>query len=652
MRRVILRETICVEEHDRAGVVGVHVSMLRFIFWIVAWGVYAEATRSKEEHSTPRRISWPELVLLLGTLLGAIVVPRWPAASVIVPSALIVASVMGTWLSLPALLLVGLVTVADFQPRSRMWLVIGLCLALFGLVFRQGAARYLMNKIGGNFARLEAKSTFRLALMSCGYFLVCWILMSVIALMSAKPAPSLSPDRFKAEAAAARSPRKQVAIALSGGGYRAALMHAGVLAGLDHYKVRLNTIASVSGGSIVGAYYVLGGSMTGFVPLVSGGQFNILNKFLNLNYPLSMIRLSTRSAQERVLDEKLYGGSTLAGARSDAGPRIMLIATDVGRGETVGLTDGGYLTRNTLLGIEPPPAFVDPKASRPPIANRPDVLAGWKSTAAGSWPGSSPIAALVSASGAFPAAFDTLDAEDMQLADGGMSDNSGMTALLDMDYFGQFCGERAAFREWKEDFVISSNAGGGFEPTWVHFNRLASAWRAIDIIYSHVEMRPLYFQRESTKHFAPPSFELNPSVLVARDWQVTEDAREIKVDFHFVYDAISALSPAERVWLAKWLGSQPAASKVTKDAMEMFADGSGDSSDLLASDLIHLDELKEDLYAFSGADTLASNYTPEAANRIFRLGFLLVALQIRSLEASLAFNRPSPPSLHICPSFR
>jgi len=49
-----------------------------------------------------------------------------------------------------------------------------------------------------------------------------------------------------------------VALALSGGGYRAALTHAGVLAALDDRCVPLTMLSTVSGGSIVGASYAMG----------------------------------------------------------------------------------------------------------------------------------------------------------------------------------------------------------------------------------------------------------------------------------------------------------------------------------------------------------------------------------------------------------
>jgi len=49
-----------------------------------------------------------------------------------------------------------------------------------------------------------------------------------------------------------------VAVTLSGGGYRAALIHSGVLAALDEQCVPIDLLSTVSGGSIVGAAYSLG----------------------------------------------------------------------------------------------------------------------------------------------------------------------------------------------------------------------------------------------------------------------------------------------------------------------------------------------------------------------------------------------------------
>lgn len=52
---------------------------------------------------------------------------------------------------------------------------------------------------------------------------------------------------------------EKLGLALSGGGFRAALFHLGVLAALAELKLlsRIEVIATVSGGSVVGACYYL-----------------------------------------------------------------------------------------------------------------------------------------------------------------------------------------------------------------------------------------------------------------------------------------------------------------------------------------------------------------------------------------------------------
>jgi hypothetical protein len=202
------------------------------------------------------------------------------------------------------------------------------------------------------------------------------------------------------------------------------------------------------------------------------------------------------------------------------------------------------------------------------------------------------------------------------------------------------------------DLIISSNASAIFEPSWVRFSRLASTQRAIDIAYSHVEPRPLYFEHESTRKYAPPSLELSPGLLIASNRQLTGSAREVEVNGDLIYRGISYLGPARRIWLAKWLMSQPGVDQITVRAMEKFAKGNGDPFDLLASNLANGQEIERDLYAFLGAQALTSSYTEEEANRVFRLGFFLVTLNIGSLERSVDFTRAVRPSIHGCPSFR
>jgi predicted acylesterase/phospholipase RssA len=72
-----------------------------------------------------------------------------------------------------------------------------------------------------------------------------------VAAASPKPCPEVAVPAHGAR-------RVHMALALSGGGYRAAVAHAGLLDALDEECIDFDYLSSVSGGSIIGAYYGLG----------------------------------------------------------------------------------------------------------------------------------------------------------------------------------------------------------------------------------------------------------------------------------------------------------------------------------------------------------------------------------------------------------
>ena len=67
----------------------------------------------------------------------------------------------------------------------------------------------------------------------------------------------------------------RVGVALSGGGYRAALVHAGVVDALGQLGVPVTHLSSVSGGSIIGSFLSVGGSPKDFLQAVAAGRFRM-----------------------------------------------------------------------------------------------------------------------------------------------------------------------------------------------------------------------------------------------------------------------------------------------------------------------------------------------------------------------------------------
>ena len=86
--------------------------------------------------------------------------------------------------------------------------------------------------------------------------LFAWIFLSVFDVTLNRDVLESNPARFANLANG--WPDVRVGIALSGGGYRAALMHAGVLHALEEMHVHPTHLSTVSGGSIIGAFYAHG----------------------------------------------------------------------------------------------------------------------------------------------------------------------------------------------------------------------------------------------------------------------------------------------------------------------------------------------------------------------------------------------------------
>jgi hypothetical protein len=86
----------------------------------------------------------------------------------------------------------------------------------------------------------------------------------------------------------------RIGLALSGGGYRAALFHAGLLHALEKLGIRVKVLSTVSGGSIIGAYYSVGGDPVAFKDAVKGGRLNLkrrmmlLHNAVRLPFPLTV----------------------------------------------------------------------------------------------------------------------------------------------------------------------------------------------------------------------------------------------------------------------------------------------------------------------------------------------------------------------------
>lgn len=238
------------------------------------------------------------------------------------------------------------------------------------------------------------------------------------------------------------------AITLSGGGFRAALFHAGVLDALDSMGMAPRALCTVSGGSIIGAFYAKGGLPRDFLKMVKEGRFNLKRELL-APWTLARLVASARVPGTHIgwlpvadytrgnvladlLDHVFLKNMAITNAPSPGAPELMICATDLISGDLVGCHRGGVILlgqhgTNWQSGFLNGEMFQATDDSGLGV----DFLHG------GEVFGRQRLSWFVAASGAFPVAFPAfrLQSEawttrhNLVLADGGLTDNQGLALL-------------------------------------------------------------------------------------------------------------------------------------------------------------------------------------------------------------------------------
>jgi predicted acylesterase/phospholipase RssA len=340
--------------------------------------------------------------------------------------------------------------------------------------------------------------------------LTCWLVVSA-ADLAWPPGPcTLNPARF-AKKQGQRGVR--VGVCLSGGGYRAALMHAGVLDALDTLNVPITAVSAVSGGSFIASYYDAGGDMREFRNAVKSGHFNLKRELAVFNnavrLPLPSTNFGRVDVQANLLNARLFSDKKLRDLNGNGNPKLLICTTDLRHGWAVGLSNEGVFVHD-ILSSDRENDFNTRRQGANHVAflpvSRPD-----------DFPSSANVSKLVSYSGAFPGAFDPatvqlawLDNEStrrwvtretrevgpfraetlsagsriahttVSLADGGIADNSGVVLLLDAHSLAK---RRIAPPSWQVDFIISSDAGAVAPGSVTSIGPLGIQ-RTIDLIYA------------------------------------------------------------------------------------------------------------------------------------------------------------------------
>jgi predicted acylesterase/phospholipase RssA len=454
---------------------------------------------------------------------------------------------------------------------------------------------------------------------------------------------------------------KHIGLALSGGGYRAVLLHAGVLSALEDFEVPISSIASVSGGSIIAASYAQGVKPLAVVEAVAAGNANVYRKLIDIDRASGLLFVAPGDArlraQEAILDQVFLGGSHFYELGQHP-LHIMAIASDLKTGRAVGMTPSGYLTRSMSAPVQPRGLYVNQKPLT--LLDLKDRLfneSSWVSTSNLEWPSNSKTSAIVAASGAFPVAFEPLKTEQFELVDGGVTDNSAMTLLLDADFFARYCDDKriSNLSNWNLDFVVSSDASQPYDSEYKNHGILAAGIRALDTAYARVSLRPIYLEETATASNVPPAVLLSPSSLVR--WKL---GSMVDDDFKFISESLGKLTPADLRKVAEVLrtgaGANPAAMSGAQEAVNILdgheSNGGYPSKPFnLIFNAVQF-EVRQDAAVFYRSRTLSANYSRDDAYRLYRLGWLLVALNSPTIKEQISKPVASKiAAAGLCPSF-
>lgn len=395
--------------------------------------------------------------------------------------------------------------------------------------------------------------------------LLAWVTISLASVVTTRPLPT-SPDRFArigpeksiVPEEARRWRELRIGLALSGGGYRAATFHAGVLQALEDLGIRVNNLSTVSGGSIIGSYYAVGGDPADFAKAVAEGRFNLKRQLLlahnvlRLPLPLRVpgldvelfpfYRFDRMDIQRERLQQLLFADSPLQGGLGEdepavGQPQLMIAVTDLTYGFQIGLLSDGILKLGDGVGgrnVYRRQAFEPSRQLSLPER--------------------------VALSGAFPIAFPSrpleirvrpIDASGhcsraLVLVDGGLRDNTGhdllriADRLADPEAEALGVGDYAMSQAWNLDAILVSDGGavlGVLEEPGSPLSLLSRMFEVATIQTERREVspdlcpslmeRPTVFSPSS--QFIPPDSQFNLKndterrASLPREWSVSFD---------------------------------------------------------------------------------------------------------------------------------
>jgi predicted acylesterase/phospholipase RssA len=547
------------------------------------------------------------------------------------------------------LLLVAWLAIAGSYSWLRDAVLIGcITLAMVLSLRRRARSREGLSEgsaIEGPFSVLTIRAAFV-------WGLTCWIAASTADVVFRPPGQPLrgavvAPPALRQSAASLR-----VGLAMSGGGYRAALVHAGVLQELAALGIPVTNIASVSGGSIIGAFVAHGGDPADFVEAVKDGRFRfkreLLSAFALPRWIVPFGRYSRRDVQAGLVRRVLLTNQPGTARR----PALLLATTDLRHGLSVGVAGDGLM-------------MAGPTTER-----------FFRFRDAVEIDGLGDVADIVAISGAFPGAFPAMhtaarltvvptllanspDTRTIPLAlvDGGVRDNLGLRLLQGIDQEVRGNGRNSLSwpgfkpsQDWELDLIIVSDGGQSFEAAERRLGLLAQVSRAIDL--SGLETGIL---RPVMQSAALPvvSLSIAAEIGLAPDATIVQSATRPRASARRDYfrprlpddpalARIVELVPnreAAREALANYARTRGATPMSVGDLDKRCRDtASRDAPEChwrTLADLI-LDDIDHVAAVFRRSATLEDQYSAADVDALTRLGRYFVLLKLAEIEEKLA----------------
>jgi len=509
------------------------------------------------------------------------------------------------------------------------------------------------------------------------FLITFWLLIGVMDWFGELPeVPSKTPPHNWFASRPAGSDSRKVALALSGGGYRAALLHAGVVEELEHLGIAPDIISSVSGGSILADALQSGLTPTQFVDVIVQGKLNLTRAVASPTYvfpalldgfipwdPIHRVRLTdlqssdvSRTTVNAKLMALAWGQVPIGNAGEPVtGPAWIIGTTDIRGSQLVAASPEGTLVIPIRPWSNAAPEAHSVEASiygAPHFA--PCRLNAW-------FYGSGTV---VAASAGFPLAFEPiitnvgcsvkererygLPRGPLELADGGLIDNRGVVMLVALAYLATQASSDSLVNRLAPSLILASDGGSVARKVGISIrgdyirefdgpgDYFGSIGAAADLLYSY-----------SGAPFTQPGFtgpriiNLSPQLLLPLK-DPTEYAGFWSIDVEKLAARLLALSAEDLTHFAEILApSREDTAPFVHDlkacvALTRNSAGAPKSPGSVLAECLGqapfsqpavFRQLNALLNFFVSADTLSARYSQREADALFRLGRLIVVLE-------------------------